>query len=195
MMVAGFRGTLYRSYELPPPLASHHECAMCEQQDPAVVGRILRGWFPSFAGPCDPGHQTNDGQFTSNREKLLKTRIKMSEGSKRKRERERVERPFRLVPSELFRYTRGFYFIPKTITGVKRADRVLGLALLLLSSCPWMRWSHYFYRYASTVALNCRLFLYLHLSELPLSIIIDDNLTVYSSVGFICRVSSSIRFF
>lgn len=55
MMVAGFRGTLYRSYEFPPPLLllplAHHECAMYEQQDLVVEGRISRGWFPPLAGP------------------------------------------------------------------------------------------------------------------------------------------------
>lgn len=39
--------------------------------------------------------------------------------------------------------TRGFYFIPETVTGDGRANTTLGpgLALLLLSSYRWMRWN------------------------------------------------------
>lgn len=95
MMVAGFRGTLYRSYEFPPlppslpilPLA-RYECAMCEQQDLAIVGgEYPGGGFHPLLVPRDPG-QTNDGQFTSNRKNFLKLGLKWAKGEERK-ERER----------------------------------------------------------------------------------------------------------
>lgn len=79
MMVAGFRGTLYRSYEFPLPLLlplAHHECAMYEQQDLVVVGEISRGGgFHPLLAPRNPS-QTNDGQFTSNRKNFLKLGLK-----------------------------------------------------------------------------------------------------------------------
>lgn len=79
MMVAGFRGTLYRSYEFPFSPLARYECAMCEQQNLAKVGRIPRGGFHPLLAPRDPG-QTNDGQFTSNRKNFLKLGLKWAKG-------------------------------------------------------------------------------------------------------------------
>jgi len=69
MMVAGFRGTLYRSYAFPPPLASHHECAMCEHA--AVVGRTP----PVYRGGSHPlpAHVTPTRQTTANLRAIGKT--------------------------------------------------------------------------------------------------------------------------
>lgn len=154
MMVAGFRGTLYRSYEfppLPPPLASH-ECAMCEQQNPRCSGEnIPGGGFHPLLTPRDPG-QTNDGQFTSNRKNFLKLGLKWVGWRGGKAERKR-EKSFSQRPPNYPWDTRGFYFILETVTGVKWANTVLGPGLptfiiIFLSVDEGGR--HYFQCYAST---------------------------------------------
>lgn len=75
MMVAGFRGTLYRSYEFPSPTRALRMrnvrttgSRYSGENNPGVVPNPL-------LAPRDPG-QTNDGQFTSNRKNFLKLGLK-----------------------------------------------------------------------------------------------------------------------
>lgn len=132
MMVAGFRGTLYRSYEFRSPLA-RYECAMCEQQDLAIVGRIPGGGSHLLLAPRDPG-QTNDGQFTNNRKNFLKLGLKWANGGKREKASLGA---LRIIPG----IREGFILFRKT--SPRRANMAFGpgLVLLLLSSYLWMKWS------------------------------------------------------
>lgn len=75
MMVAGFRGTLYRSYEFPFPTRALRMRNVRTTGSRHSGENTPGGGSHLLLAPRDPG-QTNDGQFTSNRKNFLKLGLK-----------------------------------------------------------------------------------------------------------------------